>query len=340
MQCKSFDYDLRMTSKRAIVTGGSGFIGEHLIRKLLSENFDVLNLDIKKPSDSSMHKYWKNLSILESQKMQSIVVDFDPNYIIHLAAVTTQNTKDLASFEVNIQGTLNVIESANTCTNLSKFIFASTQHVHIPGWFLDKNGLNGSPYGFYGESKLIGERMLTKRGKKLSWTIIRPTLIWGPGHPTLIHGLWKQILNGRYLHPKNDNVVKSYGYVANTVWQIHQLLMVDVAATDRKTFYLGDENLQQKVWVDLLSQELIGSKVREVPRFLLLWLSKIGQLFSVFGLDFPMYPSRYHNLVTSNPAPLDETIQVVGTPPTDLATAVTETTRWIISKHLEFENGQ
>ena len=340
MNFGSFDYDSHMSAGRIIVTGGSGFIGTHFVRKLLSENFEVLNLDIQEPSDSSAHEYWLNLSILDSRKLFSIVSDFDPSYIVHLAAVTTQNAKNLESFEVNIEGTLNVIKSANICHNLKKFIFASTQHVHIPGWFDPNSNKDSSPYGFYGESKRIGEQMLYENGGRFSWTIIRPTLIWGPGHPTLIHGLWKQILKGRYLHPRNDNVIKSYGYVKNTAWQIHQLLLTDGATTNGKTFYLGDENLPQKIWLDSLSQELIGSQVREIPRFLLRWLSKVGQLFLFLGLDFPMYPSRYHNLITSNPAPLDETKQVIGIPPIDLATAITETSQWIISRNLNFANEQ
>ena len=164
------------------------------------------------------------------------------------------------------------------------------------------------------------------------WTIIRPTTIWGPWHPILTDGLWKQILRGRYFHPKGDESIKAYGYVKNTAWQISQLLEIDNILTDKKIFYVGDENISQDKWVGDFVLRLTNRKMRRIPRFNLFILSEVGELLSNLGIRFPMYRSRYRNLITSNPSPLDNTLELLGPSPISFEDAIDETCSWL-EKH-------
>jgi nucleoside-diphosphate-sugar epimerase len=322
-------YSLVVVSTRVLVTGGSGFIGIHLVKMLHSRGYRVLNLDVQAPIDGRHLDLWVNCSILNLEIMQGLVADFSPEAIIHLAAVTTQNAKNINEFEVNLLGTENLIKVANELCDFQKFIFASTQYVNTPGLSLTSTEQPSKPYGFYGESKVLGELMLKSKLIKPNWTIIRPTTIWGPWHSILIDGLWKQIANGRYFHPANDRAVKCYGYVENTAWQIVRLLELSQDETACKVFYLGDENLLQSNWVGLFVSKLNGKEMREIPKFLLFVLSEFGEWLGKFGIKFPIYRSRYRNLLTTNPSPIDDTLKLLGPSPIGLEAAVEETCVWL-----------
>ena len=321
-------------SQRVLVTGGSGFIGVHLIRALRAKNFQILNLDIKPPVDELNQDLWTYGSIIDKDKLSNQVLDFDPNYIVHLSAVTTQNAKSLLDFEVNIQGTENLIEASNKLSNLKKFIFTSTQYVNSPGYPHSKDTKELHPYGFYGESKLLGEQMTQQILQNSGWTIIRPTTIWGPWHPILTDGLWKQILRGRYFHPKGDEAIKAYGYVKNTAWQICQILEIDSMLTDKKIFYMGDGNISQDKWVGAFVLRLTNRKMRQIPKLNLFILSEVGELLVNLGVKFPMYRSRYRNLITSNPSPLDETLELLGASPITFEDGIDETCSWLEEHNL------
>jgi nucleoside-diphosphate-sugar epimerase len=318
-----------MNSHKVLVTGGSGFIGIHLVELLRQRNYTVLNLDIKKPIDNKNLDLWTNVSLLEKDSLGKYVAKFNPNYIVHLGATTTQDAKSLDDFEVNIKGTQNILDTSSMLTNLKKFVFTSTQYVNSPGYAISEILDELKPYGFYGDSKLLGEKMTADLLQDSSWTIIRPTTIWGPWHPILAKGLWKQILKARYFHPKSDTAVKAYGYVKNSAWQIVSLMEMDNSLTDKKVFYIGDENISQDKWVSAFVFRLTNRKMRRIHKLNLFMLSEIGELLNRLGIKFPMYRSRYRNLITSNPSPLDNILMLLGPPPILFEEAVDETCAWL-----------
>ena len=318
-----------MQTTKVLVTGGSGFIGIHVVSKLKELNYRILSLDIVRPVDGKNLDVWNNVSIINKSEFRKVVLEFNPNYIIHLSATTTQNAKSIEDFHVNIQGTRNLIEISNELKDLKKLIFASTQYVNSPGHPLSNDPSKLRPYGFYGESKLIGEELIRKDSLSPNWTIIRPTTIWGPWHPILAGGLWRQILKGRYLHPQGDSAVKAYGYVRNTAWQISRLLEVENNLTNQQIFYLADENISQRQWVGYFVRRLTGRKMKEIPKVVLFILSEIGELLRKIGLTFPLYRSRYRNLTTSNPSPLDKTLNLLGPSPISQKDATEETCLWL-----------
>ena len=318
-----------MESNKVLLTGGSGFIGIHLVKLLCNQNYTVLNFDITKPIDNTNIDLWRNISVTNSELLSQQVLEFDPHYIIHLSATTTQNAKSLEEFEVNIQGTQNLVDAANNLTSLKKLIFTSTQYVNTPGHPFSDDLSKLKPYGYYGESKLVGEQIIQNSFSSSSWTIIRPTNIWGPHHPILVKGLWKQISKRRYLHPKCDTSIKAYGYVENTSWQIAKLIELENRLTDQQIFYLADGNMSQRQWVSAFVSRLTGGKMAEIPKVFLFVMSEAGEILRRVGISSPLYRSRYHNLTTSNPSPLDKTLSILGPVPIGFSDAVDRTCSWL-----------
>ena len=104
---------------KIFVTGGSGFIGSHLV-PLLTANHNV-------------HCMQSNL--LDYDAVTNEVLDFNPEIIVHLAARTEVEksfTEQITFSNVNYVGSVNLIEAAARCSNLQNFVFASTMEVY--GW--------------------------------------------------------------------------------------------------------------------------------------------------------------------------------------------------------------
>tara|TARA_B100001750_G_scaffold174667_1_gene142829 strand:- start:1074 stop:1967 length:894 start_codon:yes stop_codon:yes gene_type:complete len=118
-----------MKKERIIVTGGSGSLGRTLIPKLVSEGFNCISISRK----SSVIGSVKNVKcdITNFQKVNSIINQFKPNIIIHLAGLTgnleCENNPKIA-FSSNVSGTLNILQASIKLR--PKIIFSSTREVY------------------------------------------------------------------------------------------------------------------------------------------------------------------------------------------------------------------
>ena len=152
-----------MKNKIVAVTGGLGFIGSHLVKRL-SENNDVIIVDnqssgnIENIKDLDFSRIDTDLGDITEVNLERIFEGVD--YVYHLAAVTSvpQSVNDpLRSNEVNITGTLKVLEAARRC-GVEKLVFSSSSAVYGETEFLpisEKNHIN--PLSPYAVTKATGE---------------------------------------------------------------------------------------------------------------------------------------------------------------------------------------
>jgi UDP-glucose 4-epimerase len=156
---------------KCLVTGGAGFIGSHIIERLLQQHYEVICLDnfdsyydpeIKKRNSSSFmgndHFTLIRGDILDRKLLRKILNDVD--IIFHEAAqagvpISTENPSK--SHNVNTTGTLNLLESAAKA-NVKRFIFASSSSVYgIVKYLPFDEGHPTNPISPYGVSKLMAE---------------------------------------------------------------------------------------------------------------------------------------------------------------------------------------
>lgn len=152
-----------MKNKMVAVTGGLGFIGSHLVKRL-SENNDVIIVDnqssgnIKNIKDLDFSRIDTDLGDVTEVNLERIFEGVD--YVYHLAAVTSvpQSVNDpLRSNEVNITGTLRVLEAARRC-GVEKLVFSSSSAVYGETEFLpisERDHIN--PLSPYAVTKATGE---------------------------------------------------------------------------------------------------------------------------------------------------------------------------------------
>jgi len=144
------------------VTGGTGFVGSHLLRLALAEGYDVraLTRGWKPPEDEIV---WVDGALDRPETLVKACSGADA--VIHLAGAI--NARSRAEFEaVNAGGTANMIDAARKA-GVRRF-------VHISSLAAREPELSG-----YGWSKARSERLVAASG--LDWTIVRPPAIYGPG---------------------------------------------------------------------------------------------------------------------------------------------------------------
>ena len=292
---------------RILITGGSGFIGTNAVEFYISRGYGVVNIDIKPPQEPDHEEYWKEVDILDLDKFQKVVEKFNPECVIHLAARANLTGNSLEDYAANIDGVENLIKIGNQVSSIKKIVFASTVLVCKRG-YIPKNDEDYCPPVLYGESKMIGEKLVRKLSENFEWVIVRPTSIWGPWFGPTYRRFFEMIRDGKYFNFTGKMSTKTYGYVGNTVYQIDCILNSD--STHGNTYFLGDyEPTDIREWSHEIADEY-DKRVKTVPRSLIFLLAKIGDLLQKLNVKFPMTTFRFKNMTTNGIKPLEETRKI------------------------------
>lgn len=283
-----------------IVTGGSGFIGTNVIKRLLELEGKVLNIDIVPPMNDEHTKYYCFCDIRNFDNLKSIVCDFNPDYIIHLAARTDLDGEHIDDYDANTLGVKNLCMIASEFKIIKKVLFASSMLVCHPG-YIPKNIYDFSPKTIYGESKVKGEEIVRSFCESLpDFIIARPTSIWGPWFRTPYLDFFDMVMSGRFIDGGSKFATKTYGYIGNISNQIISLVM----STDdnkNKIIYLGDNKpIEIRKWADDIAIEAKIRKPLRVPFFIFRCLAILGDLMGTIGIHFPMTSFRLKNMTTNN----------------------------------------
>ncbi len=184
--------------KKIIVTGGAGFIGRHVSKLLVENNYEVHIIDIlvdeftgETLANDILLRYFdetfitNNIHVVDILDYEKILPLFkNAHAVIHLAAfISSPNSiqEPRKAFSTNIQGTINVLEAAriNHCKNA---IITSSGAVYgsIDGIKKETDEVN--PENPYGLSKYIDEQLAKMYNDlyKMNITFVRYSNVWGP----------------------------------------------------------------------------------------------------------------------------------------------------------------
>jgi uncharacterized protein YbjT (DUF2867 family) len=163
------------------VTGGTGFVGSHLLRLALEQGYDVraLTRGWKPPEDEIA---WVDGALDRPETLVKLCAGADA--VIHVAGAI--NARDRAGFEaVNVVGTAAMIDAARKA-GVRRFVHISSLAGREPG------------LSEYGRSKARSERLVAASG--LDWTIVRPPAVYGPGDRETLE-LFKMARRGLFALP-------------------------------------------------------------------------------------------------------------------------------------------
>lgn len=315
--------------EKILITGGSGFIGTNLIDYLIKQNkYELLNIDIAAPKIKEHYIYWQKADLCNKDIITTIVKKFSPHIVIHLGAKTDLNGKSLNDYSANIQGVSNLLDTLNNLKNLKRAIFASSMYVCKPG-YIPKNFEDYAPHTLYGESKVKTEEIIKQRNPIYTWSIIRPTSIWGPWFGEPYNKFFHIVLNHMYFHMGSRACKKTYGYIDNAIYQIISILQAPEEDVKRKVFYIGDyKPYDITEWANEIAKHS-NVKIPHVPYFCFKIMGWFGDFLKVFGIHFPMTSFRLHNMTTDNVHDLSLIQKIAPNLPVERESGTIKTLSWI-----------
>lgn len=180
---------------KIIVTGGAGFIGSHLVNKLIKQNHEVLIIDKishasntnRLPSAVEIKKF--DLSNIRTRYLMYLIKDFNPDVIYHLAAqshVDNSIRSPVATIRNNVLATTNLVESTVTSGVNPLLINVSTDEVFGSLNCCDapcSEQSNLKPNSPYSASKASSDMIVRSYGQTfgMMYIITRCTNNYGPG---------------------------------------------------------------------------------------------------------------------------------------------------------------
>lgn len=237
---------------RILITGSSGFVGEHLVKKL-SSKYQIVKYDLKNGQD-----------ILNEKLLLSKLKDVD--VVIHLAAfisATESWYKPMDYMRNNALGTLSVINCAIQ-TGVKKIIFFSSAAVKV------------KPLTPYAVSKIAAEELARLYSDKINTIIVRPENIYGPGQKEaygyVIHNFIKAVREGKeIIIYGNGNQTRDFIYIDDIIETVEKLLEMKIDTGTIISLGTGKEtkiNVLAKEVMKILNKKtkIKFSKVRNEPR--------------------------------------------------------------------------
>lgn len=168
---------------KALVTGGTGFIGSHLVQTLVSKNWKVTCLVRPTSRTDFLRKLSVNLAVYDPYDQKSLEGAVrDQDYIFHLAGRIRPASRVIYD-KANHQLTRDLVEACcSQNPGIRRFVHVSSIAAagpSLPGQY-SVESLEPSPNSEYGRTKLKGERAVQDVWDTLPATIVRPPNVYGP----------------------------------------------------------------------------------------------------------------------------------------------------------------
>jgi nucleoside-diphosphate-sugar epimerase len=220
--------------KRVLITGGAGFIGSYVCKRLVQEGITPVVYDAfiqyVSPFESYYQKYleyrfkgFKDKVVFErgdtrdKNDLRRVILKHKPEIIIHLAALPIADLSFTHSEEAIgsiIGGTVGILDTIRELDFVERFVYISSSMIY--GDFQEIPATEShpkSPKDIYGGTKLAGEILTETYGRRygIKYTIIRPSGVYGPTdvNRRVVQIFIENALNGDklILHGGGENLI-------------------------------------------------------------------------------------------------------------------------------------
>ncbi len=282
---------------RILVTGGTGFTGTALVKRLREEGHQVVALDYKEGLQCEA------LRALGAEVVIGSVTDpaavkrsmRGVEFVFHLAAAFRElNVPNSFYDEVNVGGTRNVLEAAIRA-GVWKFVYCSTCGVH--------GNVEHPPAGedapiqpadYYQRTKYEAEPLVKALAPaSMETVILRPAAIYGPGDPERFFMIFKRVAKGRFPMFGSGRTLYHPLYIDNLVDAF--MLCIPAGAGNRREYLIADEHYYPIQEIVEEVGRALDVKVR-IPHYPITPVIVVGhvveKLCRPIGVTPPIFPRR------------------------------------------------
>jgi len=244
---------------KALVTGGSGFLGHHIVKELAKHRIETIVYDVCEPSKihaegniTSFCTYIKG-DVLDLERIIEAMQGCD--YVFHTAAIADVDQArkiPRKTIEVNVIGTTNCLDAARE-TGVKRFLFASTVYV---------SGNRGS---FYRLSKQTCESLCKTYHEEfgLDYTVLRYGSLYGrePNHWNFIYGVCRSLLStGEFTYSSSPDAVREYIHINDAARETVRIAS-DRQFANKAVLITGHQRMKMREFFDMV-QEILGKEVK------------------------------------------------------------------------------
>jgi len=243
--------------KKAIVTGGAGFIGSHMVDLLVKNNYEVTvidNLANGRLENLEQHKgkiKFINIDIGNYNiKLNKYFTDVD--YVFHYAAladIVPSINNPIEYHKANVDGTIRVLEASKKSKNLKKFVYAASSSCYgIPEIYPTPETSPIKPEYPYAHTKTVAEQYVMHWGKLYNLPVVSMRFfnVYGIRHRTsgtygAVFGVFlAQLLNNKPLTIVGDGEqTRDFTYVTDIVDACYKASKSDIV---QEIFNVGSDN--------------------------------------------------------------------------------------------------
>lgn len=262
---------------KAVVTGGAGFIGSHMVDRLVAEGINVTvidNLANGRLDNLEHHKgKIKFIKIDIGSYEENLDIYFeDIDYVFHFAAladIVPSINEPMKYHKANVDGTINILQAAKKSKNLKKFVYAASSSCYgIPEVYPTPETSEIKPEYPYAHTKRIGEEYVLHWGKVYNMPIVSMRFfnVYGIRHRTsgtygAVFGVFlAQLLNDKPLTIVGDGEqTRDFTYVTDVVDACYTAAISEYS---NEIFNVGSDNTYS---INYLAKLLGGEKVH-IPK--------------------------------------------------------------------------
>ena len=251
---------MEKSEKKVLVTGGSGFIGQHLMRRLAKSNIEACVYD----TEEDVQGYWKYMrgDVFDFDKLKDVVKHYD--VIVHLvglgdAGICQKNP--MKSFKLNILSLQNLLEACKF--GKKKIIFPSSAAVYgITDDLPTREKCPPNPTNIYSWHKYICEELIKSYHDNfgLEYVILRVFNVYGEGSKGVIKFFIEKAKKNEMIELFGPYQFRDFVYAGDVAEALFQSIIYEKA--NNKTINIGSGNaIQIKELVELICNEIFpGAK--------------------------------------------------------------------------------
>ncbi len=226
---------------KVFVTGGSGFVGGHVIEALVRAGHEAVALARSSSSETRVRGYGAtpvrgDLGTVSAEDLAGC------DAVIHAAAFVEEWGTREQFWEANVEGTTRLLQAARAA-GVARFVHVGTEAAVFEGRDLvdidETTPLTTATRYLYSETKAEAERrVLAASSADFSTIVVRPRLVWGPRDASVLPAVIAMAKAGRFAWLDGGAQRTSTTHVDNLV---HALILALDHGTPGRAYYVADE---------------------------------------------------------------------------------------------------